>query len=326
MRRDLVPRGPRAPARSQTVPLVVPELVARGGNRATRRFLEFFTANIRNPNTRLAYSRAVSQFLAWCEERGLHQLEVIEPMVVAAYVEQHPGSPPTVKQHLAAIRMLFDWLVIGQVIPTNPAYSVRGPKHVVKRGKTPVLTADEARQILDSIDTRSIVGLRDRALIGVMVYSFARVGAVTAMRVRDYYSEGKRWWFRLHEKGGKRHEVPAHHNAEAYLDAYLGAAEIAEEKRSPLFRSVNRRRHLTPQPMARTDVLRMIKRRAKAVGLPPTVSCHTFRATGITAYLENGGTIENAQAIAAHESPRTTKLYDHTSHELALDEIERIAI
>jgi site-specific recombinase XerD len=308
------------------VALAVPELVARGGNRAARRFLEFFTANIRNPNTRLAYARAVSRFLAWCEEHGLHQLEAIEPMVVAAYIERHPGSPPTVKQHLAAIRMLFDWLVIGQVIPANPAASVRGPKHVVSSGKTPVLTADEARLLLDSIDTGSIVGLRDRALIGVMVYSFARVGAVTAMRVGDYYLEGKRWWFRLHEKGGKRHEVPAHHNAEAYMGAYLEAAGITEKKRSPLFRSVDRRRRLTGQPMTRTDVLRMIKRRAKAVGLPPTISCHTFRATGITAFLDNGGTIENAQAIAAHESPRTTKLYDHTSDELTLDEIERIAI
>jgi site-specific recombinase XerD len=306
--------------------LVVPELVARAGNRATRRFLEFFTANIRNPNTRLAYARAASQFLAWCEEHGLHQLEAIEPMVVASYIEHHPGSPPSVKQHLAAIRMLFDWLVIGQVIPANPASSVRGPKHVVKRGKTPVLTTDEARQLIDAIDTRSIVGLRDRALIGVMVYSFARVGAVTAMRIGDYYLEGKRSWFRLHEKGGKRHEVPAHHNAEAYMDAYLEAAGIAEEKRGPLFRSVDRRRRLTGAPMARTDVFRMIKRRARAVGLPSTISCHTFRATGITAYLDNGGTIENAQAIAAHASPRTTKLYDRTSGELTLDEIERIAI
>jgi integrase len=146
------------------------------------------------------------------------------------------------------------------------------------------------------------------------------------MRVGDYYSEGKRWWFRLHEKGGKRHEVPAHHNAEAYMDAYLEAAEIAEERRRPLFRSVNRRRRLTGEPMTRTDVLRMIKRRAEAVGLPRTISCHTFRATGITAYLDNGGTIEMAQAIAAHESPRTTKLYDRTSNELTLDEIERITI
>ena len=146
------------------------------------------------------------------------------------------------------------------------------------------------------------------------------------MRVEDYYQNGKRWWFRLHEKGGKRHEVPAHHNAEAYMDAYLAAAGIADQKKGPLFRSVDKRRQLTDNPMTRTDVLRMIKRRASAAGLPSSTCCHTFRATGITAYLENGGTIENAQAIAAHESPRTTKLYDRTSDEITLDEVERIAI
>ena len=131
--------------------------------------------------------------------------------------------------------MLFDWLVTGQIVANNPATSVRGPKHVVKRGKTPVLTADEARKLLDSIDTSTVIGLRDRALIGVMVYSFARVSAAVTMKVEDFYAEGKRWWLRLHEKGGKRHEVPAHHNADEYLDAYLKAAGISGRKEvSPL--------------------------------------------------------------------------------------------
>jgi integrase len=223
--------------------------------------------------------------------------------------------------------MLFDWLVVGQVLPMNPAASVRGPKHIVKRGKTPVLSAEDARKLLDSIDITSVVGLRDRALIAVMVYSFARVGAVVGMRVEDFYQNGRRSWFRLHEKGGKFHEVPAHHNAEAYLDAYLEAAGIAQDKKTPLFRSTRAKtKQLTPNGLTRTDALRMVKRRARAAGLPAAVCCHTFRATGITAYLENGGTIENAQAIAAHESPRTTKLYDRTSDTLTLDEIERIAI
>lgn len=305
----------------------LPGLIADAGEKAGWRFIEFFTANIRNRNTREAYARAVAHFFRWCEARKV-PLEAIKPVVVAAYIEQLQAqmAPPTVKQRLAAIRMLFDWLVTGQIVPTNPAGSVRGPKYVVKRGKTPVLTADQARHLLDSIDTGTVVGLRDRALIGVMVYSFARVGAVTAMKVEDYYQSGKRWWFRLHEKGGKRHEVPAHHNAEAYLDAYLEAANIAAEKGTPLFRSIDRHRHPTGNPMHRTDVLRMIKRRAGAAGLPQSTCCHTFRATGITAYLDNGGTIENAQAIAAHESPRTTKLYDRTSDEITLDEVERIAI
>jgi site-specific recombinase XerC len=145
---------------------------------------------------------------------------------VAAYVEAlgKDFEKPTVKQHLAAIRMLFDWLVTGQVVATNPAHSVRGPKHVVKTGKTTVLTGEQARELLDGIDTSVVVGLRDRALISVMTFAFARVRAVVAMRVEDYYPNGKRWWVRLHEKGGKRHEMPAHHNLEAYLDAYIEAA------------------------------------------------------------------------------------------------------
>jgi integrase len=146
------------------------------------------------------------------------------------------------------------------------------------------------------------------------------------MRVEDYFQNGKRWWLRLHEKGGKRHEVPAHHNAEAYLDAYLAATQIVADKKGPLFRTIDRHRRLTSRAISRGDALRMIKRRARAAGLPESTCCHTFRATGITAFLLNGGSIENAQAIAAHESPRTTKLYDRRSDEITLDEIERIKI
>ena len=303
----------------------LPALIMAEGERARWRFVEFFTANIRNANTRAAYARAIGQFFAWSENHGLG-LHDINPVVVAAYIEQHPGAKPTVKLHLAAIRQLFDWLVTGQVLPQNPAASVRGPKHVVKRGKTPVLSAEQARELLDSIPLDSIAGLRDRALVGVMVYSFARVGAVVGMRVEDYFRNGKRFWFRLHEKGGKRHEVPVHHNAETYVDDYIQAAGIGADKKGPLFRTLDRKRQLTDRPMNRLDVYQMIRRRAGAADLPPSTCCHTFRATGITAYLDNGGTVEKAQMIAAHESPRTTKLYDRTSDALSLDEIERISI
>ena len=155
---------------------------------------------------------------------------------------------PTVKQHLAAIRMLFDWLVTGQVVATNPAHSVRGPKHVVKTGKTTVLTGEQARELLDSIDISTVVGLRDRALISVMTFAFARIGAVVAMRVEDYYPNGKRWWVRLHEKGGKRHEMPAHHNLEAYLDAYIEAAGHPRRRQgSPVPLRRRARRHADRQ-------------------------------------------------------------------------------
>ena len=157
-----------------------------------------------------------------------------------------------------------------------------------------------------------------------MIYSFARVGAVVKMKIEDYYPIGKRWWFRLHEKGGKFHEVPAHHLAQEFLDAYLEVSEV--EPKLPLFRTLlGRSEKLSKNAMSRHDVLRMIKRRAENAGVGKTC-CHTFRATGITAYLSNGGNIERAQAIAAHESPTTTKLYDRTGDEISLEEIERISL
>lgn len=307
----------------------LPTLIVAAGEDAVTRFVEFFTANIRNPNTRRAYFRNAGAFLRWCEERGIVDLKAIKPIVVAAYIEglQQTHSKPTVKQHLATIRMLCDWLVTGQVIPVNPASSVRGPKHVVRKGKTPILDALETRQLLDSLDTKSVVALRDRAIIAAMVYSFARVGAMVAMRVEDYYTQGRRSWLRLHEKGGKQHEMPAHHNLEAYIDAYVEAAGIAEDKKGPLFRSAaGKTRTLTKNAMRTADVWRMIQRRAKAAGLKTAIGCHSFRATGITNYMENGGTLEKAQQMAAHSSPKTTKLYDRSSDAITLDEVERIAI
>src|SRR3978361_1859089 len=132
---------------------VVPAIVADAGDAAAKRFLEFFAVTIRNRNTRTAYLHAASRFFAWCEHHQLDPLHEIEPLHVAAYIEAlgKDFEKPTVKQHLAAIRMLFDWLVTGQVVATNPAHAVRGPKHVVRTGKTTVLDADQARKLLDSI-------------------------------------------------------------------------------------------------------------------------------------------------------------------------------
>jgi site-specific recombinase XerD len=147
------------------------------------------------------------------------------------------------------------------------------------------------------------------------------------MDVGDYYPNGKRWWFRLREKGGKDHEMPAHHNAEAYVDAYLQAAGIGDQKRGPLFRSaVGKSKVLSDRRMTRHAALKMIQRRALEAGVNTPVCCHSFRATGITNYLTNGGTLEKAQRMACHESAKTTKLYDRREDELTLDEVERIAI
>ncbi len=296
---------------------------------AARRFIEYFAANIRNPNTRRAYFRAARQFAAWCEAQALTAIQDIEPIHVAAYVEllDERLAKPSVKQHLAAIRMLFDWLVVGQVIAINPAAPVRGPRYTVKKGKTPVLTAEEARALLDSIDASSVAGLRDRALIATMIYTFGRIGAVLKMRVEDYYRQGRRGWMRLHEKGGKRHEMPCHHVLEAYLEAYLSAAQLLSDRKGYLFRSMRgRSRMLSNNPMAQADAYRMIRRRAFAAGIATRVGNHTFRATGITQYLRKGGRRELAQQMAAHESPRTTALYDRRDDDIAAAEVERIRL
>jgi site-specific recombinase XerD len=307
----------------------LPALIAATGKRAASRFLEFFTVNIRNRNTRAAYARAARAFLAWCEARGLNRLQDVEPIHVAAYIEalQAARSAPTVKQHLACIRMLFDWLVTGQVIPSNPAHSVRGPRHSVSKGSTPVLSSGEARDLLKGMDVSSVVGLRDRAIIATMTYTFARVGAVVGLKVEDYYPQKKRWWLRLHEKNGKVNQMPCHHNLEAYLDEYIEAAGIAKEHRGPLFRAAaGKTKKLGAKPMSRTDIWYMVRRRAAAAGIETAIGCHTFRATGITDYLTNGGRIEVAQRMAGHSNAKTTGLYDRRSDDISLDEVERIGI
>jgi integrase/recombinase XerD len=309
----------------------LPPILANAGPRGQERFWDFFTATIRNPNTRAAYLRAVTSFFHWLQKKRVTDFAAVRPIHVSAYIEelQKIRSKPTVKQHLAAIRMLFDWLVIGHVMETNPAHSVRAPRYSIKKGKTSVLSSEETRTLLDSIDTSNVVGLRDRALIGLMVYTFARVGAVVAMTVEDFYVQGRRMWVRLHEKGGKLHTMPCHHNLEQYMHDYIAAAGIAGEPRSPLFRSAVgkwRSKQLTDRPMAREKVFEMIRRRAMAADIGTKVSCHTFRATGITAYLSNGGKLEVAQQMANHESARTTGLYDRRGDDISLDEVEKIAI
>jgi site-specific recombinase XerD len=236
-------------------------------------------------------------------------------------------AAPTAKQRLAAVRHLFDWLVTGHVMQINPAHSVRGPKHSRKRGKTPVLSPEEARQLLASIPADTLIGKRDRALIGLMTYTFARIGAATAMEVQDVFSQNRRLWVRLQGKGGKQAELPCHHTLEDYLHDYNEAACLKDSPRAPLFQSFRRgTSELSGDGMLQSDAYRLVQRRAVAAGIDTAVGNHTFRATGITAYLKNGGTLEKAANIANHSSTRTTQLYDRRDDDVSLYEIERILI
>jgi site-specific recombinase XerD len=307
----------------------LPALIAAGGERASMRFLEFFAANIRNPHTRRAYYRAAEEFLWWCADAGVPSIVAIQPVHVATWIEAatHELAAPSVKQRLAALRHLFDWLVNGQVVPINPAHTVRGPRHVVTSGQTPVLDPAEARALLDSIDVSTHAGLRDRALIGLMVYSFARIGAALDMTVEDVYRQNRRLWVGLREKGGKRHAMPCHHNLDEYLTAYLDGAGLRDDPKGPLFRTIGRgTAKLTRTVLPQANAYAMIRRRAAAAGIATKLGNHSFRATGITAYLKNGGTLEKAAAMANHASTRTTQLYDRRRDEVSLDEVERIVI
>ena len=253
----------------------------------------------------------------------------MQPLHVATWIEAQTRalSPPSVKQRLAALRHLFDWLVTGQIVPVNPAASVRGPSHVVKSGRTPVLEPEEARRLLASIDITTHAGLRDRALIALMVYSFARIGAALGMKVEDVFTQNRRLWVRLREKGGKRHEMPCHHNLEGYLAAYLDGADLRDDAKGPLFRTIGRGTgQLTTTPLVQANAYAMIQRRMAAAGIATKAGSHSFRATGITAYLKNGGSLEKAAAMANHASTRTTQLYDRRRDEMTLDEVEKIGI
>jgi integrase/recombinase XerD len=273
-----------------------PPAVFLPDEKTAERFFGFFTANHQNRNTRRAYYKAACRFSDWCEGKGLLDLAEVKPLHVAAYIEmlgiaepEGQGlSKPTVKQRLAALRMLFDWLVVGHVLDTNPAHAVRGPKYSRKKGRTPVLDRDEARAPLAAIDASSLTGLRDRALIGIMIYTFARIGAVLQMNVGDYFSQGRRGWVRLHEKGGKEHEAPCIPKLEGYLDAYIAAAGIGNDTDGPLFRTTGRSTG-TPHRLTQQDAYRLIQRHAQRAGIKTRIGNHAMRATGITDYLKSDG-------------------------------------
>ena len=313
----------------------LPAVISIGGERVRIRAWEFFAAQIRNKNTRDAYKRAVGQFCLWLDAHGVAVITDVQTLHVAAFVEEltQVQSAPTVKQRLAAVRAFLDWLVTGGLMPFNPAAAVRGPSHKVKRGKTPVLSPTEARRILDAIaivepaGVQNVGALRDRALIALMVYSFARISAALAMKVEDIFIQDHRLWVRLREKGGKRHEMPCHHNLEAYLREYLAASGLRDQPKAWLFPAIVRgTTALGNVPLARENAYAMVRKRAAAAGVETKIGNHTFRATGITAYLKNGGSLEKAAVMANHSSTRTTQIYDRRPDDVTLDEVERIGI
>jgi site-specific recombinase XerD len=335
----LVVARPPAVIRAPGIELELPAIIADAGHDATEATLEFFIARIPNPNTREAYGRAVARFCRWCDTHAL-ALDDIAPPVVASYLEAlgQELEVPSVKLHLAGLRHWLDWLAQRGVLPSNPAASVRGPRHVVREGKTPVLERSEARRLFESIPTDDVVSLRDRAMLAVMLFQFVRVGAVVKMRVKAFADDASGGTLAVREKGGKHRRIPCHHQAREYLRAYLDAAGVttdvpaggeapSPDAKTPLFQSAPRwSKILSGKPMRRQDVLRMVKRRCAAAGLPASFCNHSFRGTGITIHLENGGSIEAAQDLAGHADISTTRLYDRRKRKAQRTEVERVQI
>ena len=333
---DARPTEPKSPTELLPVSVAVPQvpnanrspaLIAAAGPAAQFAWDEFIYGQIRNPHTRRAYSHAVRQFLDYCRELDL-DLPQVAPRDVGLYLDGLNYAPGTKKVHLAALRHFFDTLVTRHVVVLNPAASVRGDRLQVIEGKTPEIGVEQARRLLKRIDASHVVGLRDRAILGVLIYTAARVGAVAKLRRGDFYSVIDQYFLRFTEKGGKSREIPVRHDLRGFVLEYLAVGDFEyADKSAPLFRSAIRRtRRLTQQGMTADDIGRMVKRRAKRSGLSDRLSPHSFRVTTITDLLSQGVSLEDVQNLAGHADPRTTRLYDRRQQSVTRNIVERISV
>ena len=323
----LVPSGPKP---ASFLPSQLPEILLRAGKAAAFAADEFFYGRIRNEHTRAAYLVAVKRFLRWAEGRGL-ELSGITPRDVGNYLDglrKENTSVATRKQHLAALRHFFDALVTRHALILNPALSVRGERYQVVEGKTPEITVQGARQLLTSIDATNVVGLRDRAIVAILIYTAARAGAVATLRRGSLYHGGDQWMLHFDEKGGKSREIPVRHDLKRMMSEYIDAAGVRDAgKDAPLFRTAYRKTgRLTNNALHVVDVCRMVKRRLKDAGLANRLSPHSFRVTTITDLLEQGVPLEDVQRLAGHADPRTTRLYDRRDNKITRNIVERISI
>jgi site-specific recombinase XerD len=301
--------------------------VAAAGPAARFAFDEFFHGQIRNPFTRKVYLRAVRVLADWCQNRGL-ELNHVTPADVGRHLDELSVAPPTRKLHLSALRRFFDQLVIRHVVLLNPALSVRGERFCAVEGRTPEISIEQARRLLRNIDTSHVVGLRDRAIVAILIYTAARVGAVAKLRRADFYDSGDQHSLRFREKGGKLREIPVRHDLRQFLLDYLAElGSCGSDPGGPLFRTaVRRTKAITKRAMTADDMARMLKRRLRDAGLPLRLSPHSFRVMAITDLLTQGVSLSDVQFLAGHADPRTTRLYDRRQQRVTRNIVERISV
>ena len=305
----------------------VPKMIAAHGDAGRWCWDEYFGGRIRNANTRKTYLHAVRRFLQWCETQGI-ALQEITPGMVGQYFDRHPGSTPTKKLHMSAIRGLLDVFVQRHLMILNPALSVRTERYSVTEGKTPEITVEQSRQLFRSIELRSAIDFRDRAIISMLVYTAARVGAIAKLRLVDLVDEGNHLMIRFREKGGKDRSIPARISLREELDDYVEILPTnGSGKDTPVFRSaVGRTGVLTETPMSAIDICRMVKRRLIAAHLPTSASPHSFRSCTATDLLEQGVSLEDVQYLLGHSDSRVTRLYDRRQRKITRNIVERISV
>ena len=324
-----------------------PPLVVEAGPFAQYAYAEFFSAEIGSDGTRRKYRYNVDRFLGWLERQGIGWRDVSAP-VVSEYIREHlhkangqPLSDPAKKQHLSALRSFYDVQERRHGILFNPAAAVRGPTHNPKKGKTRPFPPGQVTQLLASIDTSHVVGLRDRAILATLYYTACRDGAAARLRIRDWMSDGERSWLNFGEKGGRPHTVKAHKQLQRYMEEYLAAAGITGDPGDwPLFRSARGKTkklspYVPPDPkmnrkahggITGLEINAMLKRRLRDARLPAsTYTGHSFRATTATSLCKKGIPLEKVQSLLGHIDPRTTKLYDHSSDNGAEEIVDEIS-
>lgn len=304
-----------------------PSLVERAGSGAKFAWDEFVYGKIRNPHTRDAYTRAIRRFLKYSEQSG-RELHSVTPADVGNYLDQLDLAVATKKLHLSALRHFFDVLVTRHIVVLNPAASVRGERLQVVEGKTPEITIKQARTLLSSVNGDDAVSLRDRAVIGILIYTAARVGAIAKLQRTDFYDVGDQYCLRFKEKGGKSREIPVRHDLQGFIADYLNAAQLIDaDPKSSLFQTTIRRtKQLTSNGMTSNDMHRMVKRRIKKAGLPWRICPHSFRVATITDLLSQNVPLDEVQNLAGHADPRTTRLYDRRRKKVTRNIVERISI
>jgi site-specific recombinase XerD len=295
-------------------------------HRAREAWEEFYFAQLANERTRALYERAVRRFFRWADELNLSP-QAITAAAVGRYLRSLPLSAPSKKLELAALRRFFDVLVEKRVLDHNPARSVRTGRYSQREGKTPEITVEAARTLIEAIPRQAMIDLRDRAAIGALCFTAARAGAVTKLRLDDLTHDGRQAVLAFAEKGGQARSIPVSEKLQALLDEYLlaGGLRLADSS-GPLFRTIDPAGRLTDRWFTAGDLRRMLKRRLAAAALPSQFSPHSFRAGVATDLLQQGVAHEDVQRLLGHADARTTSLYDRRQRRVTRGIVERIGV